>query len=194
MSSTDTLAPEHREQLLTLARDSIREGFETGAAKPVGLEDWPASLQAQRASFVTLHKPDDTLRGCMGAIEAYQPLLRDVSEHAYAAAFRDPRFPPLRAGELNSIRLEISVLTAPEPMEIRSEEDLLNQLVPGEDGLILQEGTHRSTFLPAVWSSLPRPAQFLRELKRKAGLGPDYWSPTLRVHRYRTEAFGEKTR
>ena len=191
MSSTDELTVEQRQQLLELARTSIREGLETGRPKPVKPEDWPEALLAKRASFVTLHSPDDSLRGCIGAIQAEQPLVQDVSDHAYAAAFQDPRFPPLKAEELQGIHLDISVLTVPEPMGIASEADLLDRLTPGEDGLILEDGPNRSTFLPAVWSSLKTPEIFVRELKRKAGLGPYYWSPTIRFRRYRTESFGE---
>lgn len=194
MSSTESLSADERRQLLELARTSIREGLESGRARPVTPSEWPDALQQNRASFVTLHNPDHSLRGCIGSIEAYQPLVRDVSEHAYAAAFRDPRFPPLRKAELDGVTLDISVLSVPEPMEVASEADLLNRLTPGEDGLILEDGPHRGTFLPAVWSSLPEPEIFLRELKRKADLGPDYWSPTLRVKRYRTESFGEEPR
>lgn len=192
MSSTDPLTEEQRRQLLNLARSSVREGLETGQPKQVEPADWPEPLQEKRASFVTLHSPDGSLRGCIGALQATQPLVQDVSDHAYAAAFRDPRFPPLKAEELDGIRLDISVLTVPEPMNIASETDLLAQLVPGEDGLILEDGPKRSTFLPAVWSSLRTPEIFVRELKRKAGLGPDYWSPTIRFRRYRTESFAEE--
>ena len=192
MSSTEVLTQAHRRQLLELARPSIHEGLKTGRPRQVEPAEWPEPLQAHRASFVTLHRPDGSLRGCIGAIEAYQPLVQDVSDHAYAAAFRDPRFPPVTAEELSSLRLDISVLTAPEPMDANSESDLLDQLTPGEDGLILEDGPNRSTFLPAVWASLDTPEAFLRELKCKAGLGPDYWSPTIQFRRYRTESFGEE--
>lgn len=191
MSSTDQLSREHRQHLLELARPSIHQGLETGRPKPVNPAEWPEPLQVHRASFVTLYHLNGNLRGCIGAIEAYQPLVQDVAEHAYAAAFRDPRFPPVTADELDVIRLSISVLTVPEPMDVTSESDLLAQVTPGKDGLILEDGPHRSTFLPAVWSSLETPESFLRELKRKAGLGPDYWSPTIQFRRYRTESFGE---
>lgn len=191
MSSTDQLAREHRQKLLEVARPSIHQGLETGRPREVEPADWPGPLQVERASFVTLHRVNGNLRGCIGAIEPYQPLVKDVAEHAYAAAFRDPRFPPLTAEELDLIRVHISVLTIPEPLEVSSEADLLEQLTPGEDGLILEDGPNRSTFLPAVWSSLETPDAFVSELKRKAGLRPDYWSPTIRFRRYRTESFGE---
>ena len=191
MSSTEPLTTEHRRQLLTLARDSIREGLEHGRPLAVTVADWPEPLQAESASFVSLHRADGSLRGCIGTLQARQPLVADVAEHAYAAAFRDPRFPPLAPGELETITLELSVLSTPEPLPVNSEEELLATLQPGRDGLILEDGIHGSTFLPAVWASLPDPEDFVRELKRKAGLPLDHWSPTLTVKRYRTESFSE---
>jgi len=195
MYSTDTpITHEHRGMLLTLARDSIREGFETGRALTVEPAQWPEVLQRNGASFVTLKRPDDSLRGCIGTLEARQPLVTDVAEHAHAAAFRDPRFQPLAAHELEEVHLELSILSRPEPLPVASEAELLAALQPGEDGLILEDGVHRGTFLPAVWESLPEPVDFVRQLKRKAGLPSDYWSPSLTIKRYRTESFGEDER
>jgi len=118
--------------------------------------------------------------------------VQDVAHNAYAAAFSDPRFPPLAALELEleGLDLHISILSPPEPMQFVSEGDLLNQLRPGEDGLILRAGVRRGTFLPSVWESLPQPQAFLQHLKMKAGLAPDFWSDEVRVERYTTEAFG----
>jgi AmmeMemoRadiSam system protein A len=110
-----------------------------------------------------------------------------VTENAYAAAFRDPRFLPVAPDEFADLEIHLSLLTPPEPVEAASEADLLQQLRPGEDGLILQEGSRRATFLPAVWESLPEPQSFVRHLKRKAGLPAEYWSDTLTVFRYRAE-------
>ena len=180
--------------LLTLARDSIRQGFETGRPLAVDPAQWPEALQREGASFVTLKRPDGSLRGCIGTLEARQPLVTDVAEHAHAAAFRDPRFQPLAADELDEVHLELSVLSRPEPLPVASEAELLAALQPGEDGLILEDGVHRGTFLPAVWESLPEPVDFVRQLKRKAGLPSDYWSPSLTIKRYRTESFGEDER
>ncbi|PAU80414.1 AMMECR1 domain-containing protein [Halovibrio salipaludis] len=195
MSSTDSaMTPEYRSMLLTLARDSIRQGFETGRPLPVNPAQWPEGLQREGASFVTLKRPDGSLRGCIGTLEARQPLVTDVAEHAHAAAFRDPRFQPLAAHELEEVHLELSILSRPEPLPVASEAELLAALQPGEDGLILEDGVHRGTFLPAVWESLPEPVDFVRQLKRKAGLPSDYWSPSLTIKRYRTESFGEDER
>jgi AmmeMemoRadiSam system protein A len=152
--------------------------------------DYAPALQASRAAFVTLHQHGQ-LRGCIGHLEAVQPLVQDVAENAFAAAFRDPRFPPVGASELDALHIEISVLTPPQPMQFSSEADLLAQIEPGRDGLILVEGRARGTFLPSVWASLPQPEAFLRHLKLKAGLPQGHWSPEIRISRYRTESFSE---
>lgn len=189
MPSTDgSLGAEDRAILREVAFGSIRHGVQLGCPVAIEPRDYPAALLAPGASFVTLHRHGD-LRGCIGSLTAYRPLVADVAENAFAAAFRDPRFAPLRADELADLDLHISVLSAPQALTFRDEADLLRQLRPGVDGLILTADGHRGTFLPSVWESLPRPEQFLSQLKRKAGLPADYWSPALRVQRYTTEAF-----
>jgi hypothetical protein len=175
-----------RRQLLQIAQESIRHGLETGKPLKVKAADFPANLQAERASFVTLHKGGE-LRGCIGTITACLPLAEDVAQRAYAAAFDDQRFPPVRADELERLGISISVLTPPEEMVFASEEDLLAKIQPQVDGLILQAGHHKGVFLPSVWESLPDKRKFLRELKRKAGLPGDYWSDAVRVFRFYTE-------
>lgn len=185
MPSID-LSEAERRRLLDLARRSIFHRLESGRPWRPRPEDYPESLRRPGATFVTL-KRGGALRGCIGTLEAHQPLVLDVAEHAQAAAFSDPRFPPLGAEELDDLELSISLLGEPEPMGFTDEADLIRQLRPGRDGLILQEGGHKGTFLPSVWESLPEPAQFLRELKRKAGLPPDHWSPGLKVWRYEAE-------
>lgn len=180
-----------QEQLLDLAVDSIRHGLSHGQALRVQAADYPDALQQMGASFVTLHRLGE-LRGCIGMLEAVRPLVEDVVENAYAAAFRDPRFPPLNAAELDGLDLHISILSPSSPMSFDSEQDLIHQLQAGEDGLILKEGLRRGTFLPSVWESLPSPEQFLHHLKLKAGLPADYWSDTLTVERYHTESFGRQ--
>lgn len=194
MSSTEgaaqTLGPAERRALLDLARASIRHGL--AEHRPLAIEplDYPPALREPRAVFVTLNR-EGQLRGCIGHLQACQPLAQDVAENAYAAAFRDPRFPPLGADELADLEVHISVLSPPEPLAVASQAELLARVRPGVDGLILEDDGHRGTFLPAVWESLPRPADFLRHLKVKAGLPPDYWSDALRVSRYTAEAFGD---
>ncbi|MCU7937486.1 MAG: AmmeMemoRadiSam system protein A [Candidatus Thiodiazotropha sp. (ex Dulcina madagascariensis)] len=178
----------HRNALLEIARRSIEHGLEQGAPLPVAAGDYPAELQALRASFVTLMR-EDSLRGCIGHLEAQMPLLEDVAENAYSAAFRDPRFPPLSSAERKGLEIHISVLTPAEPLTFSSEEELIRKIRPSVDGLILVEGAHRGTFLPSVWEALPDTRSFLRHLKQKAGLPGDYWSESLEVHRYETESF-----
>ena len=183
------LDPALQRQLCDLARQSIQHGLQQQQPLPLQLTDYPTALQAAGATFVTLERQGQ-LRGCIGTLVAHRPLVVDVVENAFAAAFRDPRFAPLRADELADLSLHISLLTPPVAMQFDSEADLLAQLRPGEDGLILSDGGRRGTFLPSVWAQLPDPLQFLRHLKQKAGLPADYWSPTLQVSRYRTEIFG----
>jgi AmmeMemoRadiSam system protein A len=189
-SETRTLPTEGRQTLLRLARESIVHGLTCGRPLGVDPEDYAPELRAERAAFVTL-KERGTLRGCIGHLEPVQPLVQDVAENAFAAAFRDPRFPPLQDGELPMLSIEISVLTLAEPVTFASEADLLGKVEPRRDGLILRAGAARGTFLPSVWESLPEPRDFLRHLKIKAGLRPDFWSEEVEILRYRTESFSE---
>ncbi len=188
---TTPLTPQEKAILLRLARESIRYGLESGKPLMLDISSLPESLQQTRASFVTLHKHGQ-LRGCIGSIIPTRPLALDVSHNAFAAAFEDPRFPPVQASELDDLDIEISILSMPEPIEFSSEEDLLEKIRPGIDGLILKEGPYSGTFLPSVWEQIPDKREFLRQLKRKAGLPADYWSPTIRVFRYTTDSFSEK--
>ena len=176
-----------QQQLLDTARASIQEGLECG--QPLAVNAYPESpFATPGACFVTL-KTGDQLRGCIGSLEAHRPLIIDVAENAYAAAFQDPRFAPLTRSELDNLNLSLSILTPAESMTFGSQEDLLGQLRPGIDGLILQAGARRGTFLPSVWESLPQADRFLSHLKLKAGLPEDYWSDGVQVWRYRTESF-----
>ena len=179
---------ELREQLTRLAFQSISHGLEHQCALPVAVDDWPMEMHESRASFVTLYKHDE-LRGCVGGLVATLPLVQDVSEHAYATAFKDPRFDPVTRVELDALHIHLSVLSSPEPVICGSESELLEMITPGLDGLVLKEGHRQGTFLPAVWEKLPDPRQFLVQLKQKAGLAPDYWSDTLSIERYTTESW-----
>ena len=172
--------------LLSVAHNAISHGLSKGAPASVELDSFSKPLQGQAASFVTL-KYAGSLRGCIGTLQAVRPLVADVNENAYAAAFRDPRFSPLSHRELSGLHISISILSPPEPISFFSEQDLIGQLRVGIDGLILEEEHHRGTFLPAVWESLPDPRAFLTQLKIKAGLRPEYWSSTLSIYRYQTE-------
>jgi uncharacterized protein len=180
---------EARRLLLRLAHDSIAEGLRTGAALPVQPADYDGELCAHRGSFVTLRMSDHSLRGCIGSSEAVRPLVVDVAHNAWAAASQDPRFEPLRSDEYEDLHIHVSVLSPLEPLHAGSAEELLEQVRPGIDGLLVQEGSRRATLLPAVWEMLPEADRFIYELRRKAGLPGDYWSSTLTFHRYTAESF-----
>ncbi|MDE0808656.1 MAG: AmmeMemoRadiSam system protein B [Alphaproteobacteria bacterium] len=151
------------------------------------------SLTAMRASFVSL-KIAGRLRGCVGTVVAHQALLPDVVANAFKAGFGDPRFGPLTLEELEQLDIEISLLSFPRIMSFENEADLVRQVRPDTDGLILQDEGRRGLFLPSVWESIPKTEDFIQHLKRKAGFGFDHWSDGLRVFRYTTEAFGEAYR
>ncbi|OQW78677.1 MAG: AMMECR1 domain-containing protein [Proteobacteria bacterium ST_bin11] len=185
MSLTET----QQNQLLTLARQSIAHGLQTGRSLAINLDEYPAELNESRATFVTLERGGQ-LRGCIGMLEAVRPLAEDVTQNAFAAAFRDRRFPPVAADELTELDLHVSVLSTAAALKFGSEADLIAQLRPGIDGIILQEGGRRGTFLPSVWDDLPNPKQFLQQLKLKTGLPALYWSNTLQAFRYTCEIFG----
>lgn len=178
----------HQEKLLllTLVNNTIKHGLENHKVLPIKLEDYPKKLREPGASFITL-EINKELRGCIGSLEAHQPLAQDIAQNAYAAAFRDPRFYPLTTEEYQNITVHISVLSKPGPISFSSEKDLLKQIRPGIDGLILSDKGYRGTFLPAVWESLPTPELFLRHLKTKAGLPENYWSDTINIERYTAE-------
>jgi len=169
--------------LLEVAWSSIRHGLRYGV--PLEVQPWrfEAALQELRSSFVTL-RIGEQLRGCTGTLEAVRALVVDVAQNAFASAFRDSRFGPLGPEELQALNVHISILDSPQRLEVGSEEELLSALHPGRDGLVLEEGAQRATFLPAVWEQLPAPRDFVEHLKQKAGLRADYWSPTLRLFRY----------
>lgn len=177
---------EYRKILLDLAKASIEQGLKTGTPISPDLSNLPSQLTKQRATFVTLEK-NQQLRGCIGTLQATRLLAEDVTYNAFAAAFKDPRFPALKKQELDYLEIHISILSAPEPLNFSSEQGLLAQLRPGIDGLILEAGSQRGTFLPTVWQSLPEPEKFLKYLKKKAGLPENYWSDTLKIQRYTTE-------
>lgn len=176
--------------LLTIARNAMGERFGYPAQPFIALTERD-ELAKPGASFVTLTQAGQ-LRGCIGSLEAYRPLATDVVKNAIAAAFEDPRFAPLSAGEFLRTHVEVSVLTAAEAMTFVDEADALTQLRPGIDGVILTHGQHRATFLPQVWESLPAPQQFIAQLKRKAGLPADYWDEQITLARYEVQKWKEK--
>ena len=172
--------------LVRLARAAIAEHFgqaETEPARP----DW---LDLPGATFVTLTQHGQ-LRGCIGSLEAVRPLGEDIEVNARASAFNDPRFPPLSKAELAATTVEVSVLSKPEPMQFTGRDDALRQLRPDIDGLVLEYGPHRATFLPQVWQQLPEPERFLSHLMLKAGLPAYFWSGDIKLLRYTVEKYQE---
>lgn len=168
--------------LLGLARGALAQALQLppeAAARPEAAP-W---LQADGATFVTLTQ-QGALRGCIGTLVAWRPLQQDVQANAVAAALRDPRFAPLSAREFGHTDIEVSLLSAPEPMTVADEDDALAQLRPGVDGVIFEYRHARSTFLPQVWEQLPDPAEFMAHLKHKAGLGTGFWAAQVRLARY----------
>ena len=178
--------PADKTVLLDTARRAIQHGLQHGQPLVPDPQDYSETLQTPGASFVTL-KLHHELRGCIGSLKAHRPLIVDVAENAFAAAFHDPRFPPVNITEFPDLEYHISILSPAEPMQFQNEADLLKQLRPQVDGLILEDKGRRGTFLPVVWDSLPEPEQFWQHLKLKAGLPVNYWSDTLKVSRYTVE-------
>ncbi len=185
-----SLSVEGRAKLLEVARASITCGLRSGRCLAVQPADYEPELLAPGASFVTLRLAG-ALRGCIGNLTAERPLVLDVAHNAFAAAFSDPRFERLSVGEFACVRISISLLSEPEPIDCSCEAELLARLLPGRDGLILEAGSQRATFLPAVWTELPEPAFFWTALKRKAGLSEDAWPAGLCVQRYSAFVFEE---
>jgi AmmeMemoRadiSam system protein A len=142
------------------------------------------------ASFVTL-KLEGKLRGCIGSLQASRPLLVDVKVNAQAAAFQDPRFRPLAAEELNSTRIEVSLLSPLAAVEFGCEDEAIAALRPHEDGVVLAWADKKATFLPQVWETIAEPREFLRELKRKAGLAADFWTDEMKLYRYTVDKWSE---
>jgi len=180
---TRQLLDRHGRELLDCAAASVLHGLKVGSPLPIDQTSPAPDLAKNGACFVTL-KQNGRLRGCIGSPEAYRPLILDVAENAYAAAFRDPRFPTLQDDDLKDLTLSISVLSPPVAMTINDEQDLLGQLRPGIDGLIIEDRTKRALFLPSVWEQLPKPVDFLRHLKNKAGMDSDHWSDTFKARRF----------
>ena len=177
-------------ELLRIARGSIEHGLSHQEPLPVQCNGLPRALTELAATFTTLHF-DGELRGCCGSLEAERPLAEDVARSAFQAAFRDPRFDPVSKDELDGIKLEVSVLSPLELLRVSDEADLLDQLMPGRDGLVIIAHGRRATFLPKVWETLPDWRQFVAALKIKCGLPDDYWSERLVFQRYRTTSYAE---
>jgi AmmeMemoRadiSam system protein A len=173
--------------LLPIARAAIARAIDV----PRTADESAPWLAEHGACFVTLTQSGE-LRGCIGSLQAHQPLLADVKGNAVSAALRDPRFAPLGVEELDITTVEVSLLSATQPMVVRDEADALAQLRPNVDGVIFEYGRYRSTFLPQVWENLARPRDFLAMLRRKAGLPDDFWAEDVKLSRYTVTKWSEK--
>lgn len=183
---------EYGPRLLKLVRDTI--GQQLGVVDRVdqtGLEDEP--LSQELATFVTL-KLEGRLRGCIGNLEPAGPLLGTLAQNGRHAAFNDHRFSPLSVEEFERMEIDISILSEPVPLEYADGEDLLSTLRRDIDGVILEKGKARATFLPQVWQQLPEPKQFMEHLCRKAGLSPSAWRDRdIKIYLYQVQSFKEET-
>lgn len=186
-----SLTAEERSLLLQLAREALESGVQGKPLKPLQEDTLPLRLRAPGASFVTLTIRGG-LRGCVGALEPYLSLAEDVREHAVAAALQDYRFTPVTSDEVGEVRIEISRITQPQPLHYSRPEDLPKKLRPGIDGVILQDGYRRATFLPQVWEKIQDPEAFLSHLCVKMGASPDLWRrKIIDIQVYQAEDFRE---
>ena len=180
-------------RLLALARSSIRSGLLTGRPIQVNLEALEGAMREKAATFVSL-KEEGQLRGCVGTLTPVESLAESVARNAYQAAFADSRFEAVEPRELDRLHIEISILGPMEPLRVGSYEELVESLRPGVDGLFLDDGLRRATFLPSVWESLPRPSEFVAHLLRKGGWPSHHWSPEMRAFTYRVHTLAEHER
>lgn len=188
LKNKQMLSDNHKKLLKQIATDSIEYGLTHQRPLLVDLLTMPDELTEHRATFVTL-EINNQLRGCIGTLEVQRPLAEDVAFNSYAAAFSDSRFPSINNDELIKLSIHISILKPAVELNIQSETDLIKQLKPDIDGLIIEDNSHRATFLPSVWQSLPHAEDFVHHLKIKAGFDADYWSKNIRAYRYSTESF-----
>jgi uncharacterized protein len=188
---TEKLSNADKNELLKIAREAINSAVNNQQLKKLDLKGQSNILQEYGASFVTL-TIRGKLRGCIGALEAYQPLALDVQEHAVAAALEDYRFAPVPAEEVPMLNIEISWLNKPKPLEYSDSIDLLSNLHPGIDGVLIKDGPRRATFLPQVWEQIANGEEFLSHLCMKMGARPDLWRQRhLDVFTYQVEEFKE---
>lgn len=179
-----------KQQLIETANRSIDNGLWNVTAPEITCDSYQGILLEPLGTFVTLTR-NGHLRGCMGCLETDDALIKSVASCAYNAAFRDPRFEKLTKEERPLVKIEISILSEMLSLPVENRDSLLDQLKPGEDGLMLKYGSHRATFLPQVWEQLPVPALFLEQLLLKAGLARDFWSASIQWYRYGSYSFCE---
>ncbi len=189
--TAEKLTPKEQEILLTEARKALETIVKGERLEPLILNDYSDTLKEQGASFVTL-TINGQLRGCIGALEPYQPLIEDVREHAIAAATQDYRFSPVNPKEISMIEIEISRLTKPQPVVYDHPLDIISKIRPGLDGVVLKDGIRRATFLPQVWEKIKEPDEFLNHLCLKMGLPANTWrNKKIEVFTYQVEEFHE---
>jgi len=185
------LSKDHKKYLIAIARDAIQAVISNQQPKQLNLADTPKPLTLHGASFVTI-TINNQLRGCIGTLEASQPLALDVQEHAIAAATQDYRFPPLQKEEYPHIKIEVSVLSPMQKIEYKHPTDLAKMIRPGKDGVVLINGARRATFLPQVWEKIQSPEDFLAHLCLKMGASPDLWrEKVLDARVYQVEVIEE---
>lgn len=191
MSDVDTgeLTAQELDALVEVAVESIRRAVAEGRRWEPDPAEHPEALRRPGATFVTLRRAG-ALRGCIGTLEATEPLVTAVADRARAAALADPRFLPVEPRELGDLEVSVSVLSAPGPLRVGSWQELRDALRPGVDGLVVEAGHHRATFLPSVWEELPAPEAFLDALWRKAGLPPRVWPAGIAISRYTAQHAG----
>lgn len=185
---TTSYGTEQRRKLLAVAEEAIRHGVIEGEPLRLEVSSMPSWAQERRATFVTVYL-GGALNGCIGSLDARRPVAADIAHNAHRAAFSDPRFPPITAETLDEVTVHLAILGALEPLVADDEADLIAQVRPGIDGIVLEDGRRRGTFLPAVWKKLPEPTQFLHFLKQKAGFQPDEWPETMKIYRFEVEEF-----
>ena len=173
--------------ILSIAKQAISDGLKQTNTldKKLLLEKYP-KLSHPKATFVTLTL-HGALRGCIGSLVAHRSLLDDLIYNAKAAAFDDPRFYPLSAQEFLHVKIEVSLLSEPEVIEYSTTEDLKSKIIIGSDGIILEYGAHKATFLPQVWEQLPTFEHFFSHLCYKAGMDSDCLDVHPKISRYRVE-------
>ncbi len=176
----------NKQILLEVARQSIESGYKTGYPLSVDLRDYPSALVTPAATFVTLFKNHE-VRGSTGMLEAVLPLAEDIAENAFSAAYKDPRYPPIDKSEIAQLDIHLAILSEPLHLPAHSEQELMEMIRPGIDGLIVKEGPHHGNFLPSQWKLATNKQEFLRHLKSKAGLPTGYWSDTIEFFSYTTE-------
>jgi AmmeMemoRadiSam system protein A len=191
MNPDQSLTDAEKQLLLQLARRSIELAVNQQRLPLLDLSEFSQPLRADGATFVTLTIAGE-LRGCIGALEPYQPLVQDVCEHAAAAALEDYRFPPVTPVEVPLLEIEISRLTPPQPFVYKTPAELLSGLRPHIDGVVLRDPPRRATFLPQVWEKIPQPEVFLSQLCHKMGAAANLWQrKQLEVYTYQVEEFRE---